>query len=154
MLETNYNQYIYPENSKTFEVNIKERNKPDISLKWTNQNTRSSAGRPPAAQIRGASVKPSAEAKKAKSPTDCWKVFFTSAIISLIVSRTNKRIETWRSTVVEADLVNIKRRHNIDFVDQEELECFIGIFYIRGLYKMQVLYKSNIYFCETSCNYI
>ncbi|KAK9738210.1 DDE superfamily endonuclease [Popillia japonica] len=66
-------------------------------------------------------------AENAKSPLDCWKLFFGDPIVEIVVENTNKYIA--------ANFERYGRDRDCKVTDKAEIEALLGLLYLAGLLK-------------------
>ena len=149
--QDNYEGYVMPPTRKDVEVlhtkanrakNIQEK-----KLHWSNQPWQQSrAGRRPAVQQRNFEERTRTQrAQQADDPLKCFMLFFTVEIISEITSCTNTKIGLWRTSMTNEELHRLGMKQNLEPTYPEEIIAFFGLFYIRGLYKLNRWKKERIW---------
>lgn len=63
-------------------------------------------------------------AKNAKTPFECWNLFFCNNILEIIVQNTNKMIQMQRS--------NFSRQRDAKETDKIEIKALLGLLYLAG----------------------
>ncbi|KAI4454303.1 piggybac transposable element-derived protein 4 [Holotrichia oblita] len=76
-------------------------------------------------------------AKNAKSPLDCWKLFFGDPILEIVVENTNK--------YTAANSERYGRERDCKITDNVEVEALLGLLYLAGLLKSSELNEDELW---------
>ena len=148
--KANYNEYVAPIEKKEVVAVMEKgkRNQPDKVIKWRNYlPDRPRVGRAPAEQIRH--VKTGSvigDAKHADTPGKCFSLFLTDEILAEVVDLTNANIERVQLHLNPAQLQYwTKKKAYRKPLTIIELKAFFGLFYVRGLLKLNYSDKSMLW---------
>ena len=90
---------------------------------------------------------PCADAKNLDKPIQFWSLFFTDEILQVILDFTNSSIERW-TAVNQARLTH--RDTYVKQLDLIELKAFIGLMYLRGASKKNLLSIVDVFTHKSS----
>ena len=81
-----------------------------------------------------------------------WKLFFTDDILAKILDNTNRNIERYIS--INRDTINFGKYTYIKRLEMLELKAFIGLIYLRGASKKNLMKVEDVFMHESASDHI
>ena len=92
-------------------------------------------------------------ARDCTTEVDYFSLFLTDDILNKIVMLTNKSIDRWYENLSPESLSKITMSDKYGFIDYTnlvEMKALFGLFYARGLFKVNYWdYKVNLLLCQS-----
>ena len=130
---TNYDRWEVPAEPKehTVVMEKKTRDNPEQTITWKNQPP-TQRGRQNTANIISGTPGVNRTARNARSPLDAWNCMFTDDMKNIVVTRTNEKIQEFRSKLNPEILTDNKITY-LHETNVLEITALIGLIYARGL---------------------
>ena len=132
--ESNFDKLQLPQEKVEYSAVLLRKNRTndkEETIKWRNYKT-ARRGRQGAENVLGSEGGVMPNAANAKTPGECFNLFFTEEVIGLLVERTNANIKK----ILEAlDVTeeSLKKWTHLRETNAVELKAFFGLMYARGL---------------------
>ena len=136
----NYDHYQYPEVREEYTATLekKTRNQPAKTITWENQ-PRVRVGRRSRENILEVEGGVCGDAVLARTPGECFTLFFSQEVLDMIVYMTNKNIDRFVDGLTPDQLAKYTGSYRFSIIHHTtvvEMRAFFGLFLARGMMKL------------------